>query len=314
MKMILLAIDDESNESILIEKGIILANLLDSKLYVFGVFKEGERLAEELKGIITKDEFRQKFLEYHENRIHGLVNQFNEFDIEVSIEVTIGMPFFEIIRKGFALDTELIIQSSHPETSKESNFSSADWHLMRKSPIPVWIVKPDSPKIPQKITVAVDASQNGEYESFNRNLLRLASILAKNLDAELSVLSAWRLVNEAYLRDSVFISATEAQITELRDQDKNEVIETHAALKSWVDDEAEIQTEQMHWHVIEGKPVDVITSFCESNNTNLLIMGTVNRTGIPGFLIGNTAEATLHKINCSVLTMKPKQFISPIDM
>lgn len=41
-------------------------------------------------------------------------------------------------------------------------------------------------------------------------------------------------------------------------------------------------------------------------------MGTVARTGIPGFIIGNTAENILQKIDCSLLALKPLGFVSPV--
>ena len=44
----------------------------------------------------------------------------------------------------------------------------------------------------------------------------------------------------------------------------------------------------------------------------LIVMGTVGRTGIPGFFIGNTAETILNQIDCSVLTVKPHGFVSPV--
>jgi hypothetical protein len=41
-------------------------------------------------------------------------------------------------------------------------------------------------------------------------------------------------------------------------------------------------------------------------------MGTLARTGIAGLFIGNTAEAVLHQVNCSVLTVKPEGFVTPV--
>jgi universal stress protein E len=43
-----------------------------------------------------------------------------------------------------------------------------------------------------------------------------------------------------------------------------------------------------------------------------LVMGTMSRGGIPGLLIGNTAEKVLYRANCSVLTLKPDGFKSPV--
>jgi universal stress protein E len=41
-------------------------------------------------------------------------------------------------------------------------------------------------------------------------------------------------------------------------------------------------------------------------------MGTVGRAGIAGLLIGNTAEKILHQVECSVMTVKPDGFVSPV--
>ena len=43
-------------------------------------------------------------------------------------------------------------------------------------------------------------------------------------------------------------------------------------------------------------------------------MGTVCRTGVAGFFIGNTAEKVLSEVNCSVLTIKPEGFATPVTL
>ncbi|HOO52306.1 MAG TPA: universal stress protein [Alphaproteobacteria bacterium] len=43
-----------------------------------------------------------------------------------------------------------------------------------------------------------------------------------------------------------------------------------------------------------------------------MVMGTVGRTGIPGFFIGNTADSVLRQVGCSVLAIKPKGFSTPV--
>ena len=43
-------------------------------------------------------------------------------------------------------------------------------------------------------------------------------------------------------------------------------------------------------------------------------MDTVARTGIAGFIVGNTAESILRNVDCSVLTVKPEGFVSPIKV
>lgn len=48
-------------------------------------------------------------------------------------------------------------------------------------------------------------------------------------------------------------------------------------------------------------------------NGAILVMGTVGRTGIPGLVIGNTAEAILNQVHCSILAVKPPDFVSPVS-
>jgi nucleotide-binding universal stress UspA family protein len=43
-------------------------------------------------------------------------------------------------------------------------------------------------------------------------------------------------------------------------------------------------------------------------------MGTVARTGVRGFIMGNTAETILEQIVCSVLAIKPPGFVTPVTL
>lgn len=45
-----------------------------------------------------------------------------------------------------------------------------------------------------------------------------------------------------------------------------------------------------------------------------LVMGTVCRTGVAGFFIGNTAETVLTQVDCSVLSVKPERFVTPVTL
>lgn len=51
-----------------------------------------------------------------------------------------------------------------------------------------------------------------------------------------------------------------------------------------------------------------------SHRINLLVVGTVACDGVSGLIIGNTAEAVLDDVRCSVLTVKPRGFVSPIRL
>jgi nucleotide-binding universal stress UspA family protein len=43
-------------------------------------------------------------------------------------------------------------------------------------------------------------------------------------------------------------------------------------------------------------------------------MGSMSRSGIAGFVLGNTAEEMINQLDCSVITLKPDSFKSPIHL
>jgi nucleotide-binding universal stress UspA family protein len=63
---------------------------------------------------------------------------------------------------------------------------------------------------------------------------------------------------------------------------------------------------------IKGLAGDVIKGYAAENGIDTIVMGTVGRTGISGLFIGNTAEAILSGVNCSVIAVKPPGFVSPV--
>ena len=54
--------------------------------------------------------------------------------------------------------------------------------------------------------------------------------------------------------------------------------------------------------------------FVVAEGIDLVVMGSVGRSGLSGMLIGNTAERILRKLPCSVLVVKPDGFVSPVRL
>ena len=56
----------------------------------------------------------------------------------------------------------------------------------------------------------------------------------------------------------------------------------------------------------------IIPAIVNEKSIEVVVMGTIARTGIPGLLIGNTAEEVINQVDCSVLAIKPEGFVSPL--
>jgi nucleotide-binding universal stress UspA family protein len=66
--------------------------------------------------------------------------------------------------------------------------------------------------------------------------------------------------------------------------------------------------------LVKGWAHKEIPALVRDLGADLVVMGTVARTGISGLLMGNTAEMILTQIDCSVLAVKPQEFVSPVTL
>ncbi len=176
---------------------------------------------------------------------------------------------------------------------------------MRDCPCPVLALKPTEQKSFKKILVAVDPVLVGDsHDTLNRVILELASSLAELEDAELHVVHAWRLIGESMMRGRFMVPAADI------DRAVQIEFEKHRSLLEDVLKKHSIKTE--HVHLPKGDAVHAIPELVKELGVDLLVMGTGCRTGIPGFIIGNTAEQVLGTVECSTLKVKPMGFVSPV--
>ena len=66
-------------------------------------------------------------------------------------------------------------------------------------------------------------------------------------------------------------------------------------------------------HLIKGAPQEVLPELADRLDINLIVMGTVGRRGLSGLIMGNTAESMMRAVRCSILTVKPEGFVSPVS-
>jgi nucleotide-binding universal stress UspA family protein len=67
-------------------------------------------------------------------------------------------------------------------------------------------------------------------------------------------------------------------------------------------------------HLVKGWARKAVPALAKQIEVDLVVMGTVARTGIPGFIMGNTAEIILNQIDCSVLAIKPPGFVTSVTL
>jgi nucleotide-binding universal stress UspA family protein len=231
-----------------------------------------------------------------------------QLPVKVDLEYS-DTPAIHTIRYILRHSHDLLIKNAE-ECVNNKGFKALDMDLLRKCPCPLFLSKPSKkPDEKTNVAVAVDPKdEDSAGKSLSLDLLQISHSLAKNFSGNLDIISCWNFAYEDYLRDGVWIKTSEEKLNKLIGDEKKLSFNT---LKSLVK-EAKIPNEAYNLYHLKGYPQDIISSYTSDHNIDILIMGTVARTGLSGFIIGNTAENILQQIDCSLLALKPKGFVSPV--
>jgi nucleotide-binding universal stress UspA family protein len=227
--------------------------------------------------------------------------------LRAEAKVLVGTPFLEITREVLREGHDLVMMAAEgPLGPKKILFGSTSKHLMRKCPCPVWVTR-GQPTPYAKILAAVDPDEPTEEKvQLNGTILELAASLARLEQSELHVVHAWEPAGKD-------LDAIRSEVTQ--DMRPEVMRRVEAPRKKQLEElvaEYDLGSLPHEIHLLQGEPAIAISELAEKKNIDLIVMGTVCRTGVPGFLIGNTAETLLQMVDCSVLTVKPPGFVSPV--
>lgn len=227
--------------------------------------------------------------------------------IAVRTKMATGIIFRAAILELVAGNHDLLIKTTdRPEPTLRAPQGTLDRHLLRKCPQLVWLENPDGPRRISRILVAVNPDPAApEDQALAVELVRTAAAIAGQHGAELHVLHAWKLAGEWTVSPR---SATDPELAPLLGPVIN-------ARTRYVEDTlaaAGVAPGRVRIHLVHQRASRAILDAQQATKADLLVMGTLGRTGIPGFFIGNTAERVLGEVTCSVLARKPAGFVSPV--
>ena len=206
--------------------------------------------------------------------------------------IRFGTPWLVIVKEAIALSARLVfIGTGEPGTLWRALLGSTSMKVLRKCPSPVWIAKTETAGPEGVVLVAHDLKEVGKRS------LQWGLQLAREQRRRLVVLHAVEVspfspVLSSPALDKVEKGARKQIEDELSGGDISYGFETRVA---------------------KGSPAALIHDVLESTPVNLLVMGTVARSGISGLIMGNTAETVLPWVSCSLVALKPTDFTSPVQ-
>jgi universal stress protein E len=253
-------------------------------------------------------------------RLEALVAPYRDAGLEIETKVQCGTPSLEITQEVLRSGHDLVIKTAEDSRGlKRMLFGSTDRQLLRNCPCPVWVHKAGTASRYRRILAAIDPGASTDMPpdaqpeertrlALSQLILQLAVSLAESEGGELHVLHVWSLFSEQFLRTAMGTSPEEV------DRAVKQVEREHRRRLDALLAPFQAQHDVSRIHVIKGDPGDVIPELAEREGIDLIVMGTVCRTGIAGFLIGNTAERVLNQIDAAVLTVKPEGFVTPVRL
>ena len=228
-------------------------------------------------------------------------------DWHVRIHCT-ASPAIDIVRRVQRDGFDLVMTPAESAVAGRG-FKALEQTLLRKCPAPVWLCRAFRHPLEQaRVAVAVDPEESGAAgRALTLALLIHGRRLADLFGGALYVISAWDYEFEDFLQHNTWVDISESEAQSVVAQ----AWEAHRAALDEVVAAAGIGGE-VRVRQPKGLPERVVPQVVEREAVDLVVMGSVARTGISGWLIGNTAENITQKLDCSLLTLKPQGFVSPI--
>jgi universal stress protein E len=307
-KKILVVTEGGNKGQITLKRAVSLAKTNQAALTVVEAVEKSPR---DMKMLITSmdlEDIQDMIIEERLKQLNHLISPIKHKSIPVSAKVLLGTPFIEIIREVLRNKHDLVMITAEGKSGlRETLFSTTTMHLMRKCPCPVWALKATKRGRFARILAAVDLDPSDEVKSqLNAKIIQLAASLAQSERSKLHVIHTWTVYGESFL--STLGRVQESEMDEAVGKAKKVHEEW---LEGFLQEHAPgIPKSQIH--LMHGDAGRLIPELARRKRIELFVMGTVGRTGIPGLLIGNTAERILQCVTCSVLAVKPDGFISPV--
>lgn len=301
---ILVVLDGESTEQKALSRAIHLAKVQGATLSLFLSIYD---FAYEMTTMLSGEEREQMRHSLIEDRRQWVIDLIEDYDLTgISYDTHIvwhHRPFESIIQHAIDQKHDLIIKGTHQHKGLQSViFTPTDWSLLRKAPCPVLLVKDHLWQDNGTILTAVHAGSESEvHQALNRKLITHSSFVAKNINAKLHLVNFFPGTP----------TAIAVEIPDFNTAQYQQNVEAHhkEAMQELIADFAPVIAKT---HTRDGIPDDGIPAVAKELDAELVVLGTIGRTGISAALLGNTAEHVIEQLDCDLLAIKPDGFKSPL--
>ena len=272
------------------------------------------------QNVSSPDELEEQMTEQRRRRLEALTASLNA-DIDIETKVLTGRPHEAITREVVANERDLVLKAAEGGKGlKERLFGGVDVQLIRACPCPVLLIRQVPPKPHRHRRVCAGVYQDevpgghrDDRKEINRRILEHAISVASSQFAELHIVHAWEAYGEQHVRSGRSPLRFDADNYVAMEEQRN-----RQALKACLSElqesmgGEELPALQPACHLVKGNHRDEIVKAANEIGADLVVVGDLAHTGLTRLIIESTAEAIARQLRCSVLVVKPPEFVTPV--
>lgn len=302
---ILVAIDAQQNDQPALRRAVYLNQRIGGKIKAFLPIYD---FSYEMTTLLSPDErtsMRQSVISQRTEWIREQAQAYLDAGVDIEIKVVWHNRSYEaIIQEVMTFQHDLVLKMAHQQDRLEAViFTPTDWHLLRKCPCPVWMVKDQPWPEGGKAVVAVNlGSEEAHHDELNQKLVHEASQLADMVNhTEVHLVGAYPITPI-----NITIELPDFDPSDYHEAVRGQYLLAMKALRQ------KFAIDEALTHVAKGQPEEVIPEIASQLAAGIVVLGTIGRTGLSAAFLGNTAEQVIDHLRCDLLAIKPDGFVCPV--
>jgi universal stress protein E len=211
-------------------------------------------------------------------------------------------PAYEaVVRRAARVKADMIVAERHATRHLlPTLLRFNDWELLRRSPVPVLLVKNSKPYKRPTLLAAIDPSHSfAKPAKLDARIVAEVERLSHALQGSAHVVHAYP---GGLAASDPFGNVPPQMVTRI---ERQVVMEARKGFATALEGSTIGKSRR---HLIAGHAIDVIPRLAKKQRTSIVVMGAISRSGFKRLIIGNIAEQVLDALSCDVLVIKPDNF------
>jgi nucleotide-binding universal stress UspA family protein len=232
---------------------------------------------------------------YIKNEVQENENRIKELQIRVKSKIKYGNRFDQIISFAEDEDVNLILISDlSNEKDGDYNVDVYAEKILRKSEIPVWLLKKGDISVPETILCPIDFSDASERALTN------AIKIARIFDAEVNILNVFEPLQQSFTkRLDIDLHAENKRLEEKNVEEFNQFMKKFNLINL-----------KYSIKLLEGNPIQEIINFSKNNNIDVVFIGATGKSYLQRLLLGSVTELLIRELPCSILVTKSENILN----